>query len=66
MNRKPIQQNYKPLMRGVMAALKRAAKRARIEAERTHTCLIVSRGKGFVRISPSRLDKPASGTKPVR
>jgi hypothetical protein len=52
MNPKPIEQAYDPVLRGATAALKRAAKRARLEAERTGTCLIVARGKGWVRIPP--------------
>lgn len=61
MNRKPTKQAYDPLLRGVMAALKRAAKRARLDAERTGTGLIIWRGKGWVRIPP----KSQSGsTKP--
>jgi hypothetical protein len=61
MNPKPIEQARDPLLRTAIYALKRAAQRARLEAERTQTCLIVSRGKGWVRIPP----KPQSGsTKP--
>jgi hypothetical protein len=52
MNRKPVEQKYMPLMRGVMAALKRAAKRARRDAEHMGTRLVISRGKGWVRIPP--------------
>jgi hypothetical protein len=52
MNRKLMEQTYDPFLRGIMAALKRAAKRARLEAERTGTCLVVARGKGWVRIPP--------------
>lgn len=59
MNRKPVDQKYRPLMRGVMAALKRAAKRARRDAERTGTRLVISRGMGWIRIFP----KPQSGSK---
>jgi hypothetical protein len=51
MNHKPTKRTYDPLLRGVMAALKRAAKRARIEAERTGTCIIIWRGNNLVRIS---------------
>jgi hypothetical protein len=58
MNRKLMEQAYDPLLRGIMAALKRAAERARLEAERTGTCLIVARGKGWVRVPP----KPQSGS----
>ena len=60
MNRKPTKQTYDLLLRGVMAALKRAAQRARIEAERTGTCLIIWRGKGWVRVPPI---PPAGSTK---
>lgn len=58
MNPKPIGQARDPVLRSATAALKRAAKRARLEAERTGTCLIVARGKGWVRIPP----KPQSGS----
>jgi hypothetical protein len=54
MNPKPIEQAQDPVLRGATAALRRAAKRARREAERTGTCLIVARGKGWVRIPPKR------------
>jgi hypothetical protein len=54
MNPKPIEQAHDPVLRGATAALKRAAKRARLEAERTGTCIVVRRGKGWVRISPKR------------
>ena len=53
MNPKPIEQARDPLLRTAMYALKRAAKRARLEAERTQTCLVVRRGKGWVRIHPT-------------
>jgi hypothetical protein len=55
MNPKPIEQARDPLLRAVMAALKRASLRARQEAERTGTCLVIWRGNRIVRISP----KPA-------
>jgi hypothetical protein len=61
MNRKPTKRVYDPLLQGVMAALKRAAKRARIEAERTGTCIIIWRGNHLVRISPKR---QSGSTKP--
>lgn len=60
MNPKPIEQAHDPILRGATAALKRAAERARIEAERTGTCLVVSRGKGWVRVP---LTPPAGSTK---
>ncbi len=61
MNPKPIEQAHDPVLRGATSALRRAAKRARLEAERTGTCLIIARGKGWVRVPP----KPRSGsTKP--
>jgi hypothetical protein len=61
MNSKPIEQAHDPVLRGATAALKRAAIRARIEAERTGTCIIIRRGNKLVRISP----KSKSGsTKP--
>ena len=52
MNPKPIEQARDPLLRTAMSALKRAAKRARAEAQRTGTYLVVRRGNGWVRISP--------------
>jgi hypothetical protein len=58
-NPKPIERAHDPALRGATAALRRAAKRARLEAERTGTCLIIARGKGWVRFSP----KPQSGSK---
>ena len=54
MNPKPIEKAHDPILRGATAALKRAAKRARIEAERTGTSLIIWRNNGLVRISPKR------------
>jgi hypothetical protein len=60
-NPKPIEKANDPILRGVTAALKRAAKRARMEAARTGTCIIIWRNNKIVRISP----KPQSGsTKP--
>jgi len=59
MNPKPIEEARDPVLRGATAALRRAAKRARLEAERTVTCLIIASGKGWIRISP----KPQSGSK---
>jgi len=59
MNSKPIEHARDPILRTAMYALKRAARRARLEAERTGTCLIVRRGKGWIRISP----KPRLGSK---
>lgn len=58
MNRKPTKRVYDPLLQGIMAALKRAATRARIEAARTGTCIIIWRGNKLVRIYP----KPQSGS----
>jgi len=52
MNRKPTKQVYDLLWQGGMAALKRAAKRARIEAARTGTRIIIWRDNRAVRISP--------------
>jgi hypothetical protein len=62
MNPKPIERAHDPVLRGATAALKRAAKRARLEAERTGTCLVVARGKGWVRISP----KPKPESEPTK
>ncbi len=59
MNPKPIEQARDPILRTATHALKRAAKRARLEAKRTGTCLIVRHGNGWIRISP----KPESGPK---
>jgi hypothetical protein len=55
MNPKPIEKARDPILRTAIYALKRAAKRARLEAERTGTCLVVRRGKTWVRISPKSL-----------
>jgi hypothetical protein len=57
MNKKPISQARDPLLRGVMKALKRAAKRARREAEMTGTCLIIDDGQGIVRIDPKTMKR---------
>ena len=51
-NPKPTEQANDQLQRGVMAALKRASKRARLEAERTGTCLIIARGESWIRVPP--------------
>jgi hypothetical protein len=58
MNPKPIEQAHDPVLRGATAALKRAATRARIEAARTGTCIIIWRGNKLVRIYP----KPQPGS----
>jgi hypothetical protein len=54
MNRKPIDKARDPILRTAMDALKRAAKRARLEAERTGTCLIIRRGDGWARVPVQR------------
>jgi hypothetical protein len=52
MNPKPIEQARDPILRAATAALKRAAQRARLEAVRTGTCLVIWRGNRIVRIPP--------------
>jgi hypothetical protein len=54
MKNKPNDEAIDPFLRGTMNALKRAGKRARREAEKTGTCLIVDDGQGLVRIRPKR------------
>lgn len=57
MNPKPIEQAHDPIMRTAFAALKRASQRARLEATRTGTCLVISRGKDWVRIPPAQSEE---------
>ena len=58
MKKKSMDEARDPFLRGSMNALRRAGKRARREAEKTGTCLIVDDGQGLVRIRPKRKSGP--------
>lgn len=57
MNPRPIEQAHDPIMRTALAALKRASDRARLEAVRTGTCLVISRGKDWIRVPPGQAEE---------
>lgn len=62
MNNKPLEQSGDAVLRGTLAALKRAAKRARARAQRTGTRVVVSRSGTiqYVDIRPARIAEPGA------
>lgn len=52
MNRKSIERAKNPDLRGSLAAIRRAAKRARVVAANTGTQLVLARNGKFILVAP--------------